>query len=164
MSFPHLLKPRAIDAKSEPKYSVVMLFPDDADLKEMKQKAKEAAKEKFGSTKGIIMPFNDQGEKDLEGYEEGCICVTATSPQKVGVVDEDVSDVIDPSEIYPGRWAQATVVAFGWTYGKSKKGVSFGLRNIQLLDHDDNLGGGASASSDFGDDEEDDDDDDSFLD
>lgn len=160
MSFPHLLKARTIDKNSEPKFSVVMLFPEDADLKEMKKVAKQAAKEKFSkATKGVEMPFKDQGEKDLEGYEPGCICVTASTEQKPGIVDEDVNDVIDPGEIYPGRWAKATVNAFAWTFGK-KKGVSFGLRNIQLLDHDDNLAGGASAASDFGDDEEDDDDED----
>ena len=163
MSFPYLLKPRAMDSDTEPKYSVVMLFPDDADLKELKSKAKAAAKEKFGKDKGVKLPFNDQGEKDLEGYEEGCIYATATSAQKPGVVDENVEDVIDPGEIYPGRWARATIVAYAWTFGK-KKGVSFGLRNIQLLDHDDNLAGGAGAKSDFSDEEDDDEADDDFMD
>lgn len=163
MSFPHLLKPQQIK-KQDPKYSVAMLFPEDADLSKLKKAAKAAAKEKFGKAtlKGLKTPFRDQEEKDFEGYEPGCIFITATSERKPGIVDEDVEDVIDPSEVYPGRWAQATVNAYGWEYG-GKEGVSFGLQNIQLLDHDENLSGGASAKSDFGDDSDDDDDDD-FMD
>lgn len=164
MSFPHLFKPHSMDNKNEPKYSVVMLFPEGEELKEMKKVAKQCSKENFSGEKGIQMPFNDQGEKDYEGYEPGCLMVAATSPMKPGVVDDNVEDVIDPGEVYPGRWARATVQPFAWTFGK-KKGVSFGLRNIQLLDHDDNLAGGASAQSDFGDDNGDDaDEDDDFMD
>jgi hypothetical protein len=162
MSFPALLKPSSVDGKDDPKYSVAMLFPEGEELKEMKKIAKQCAKDAFGKNqKGVKLPFRDQEEKEFEGYEPGCLFITASSEQKPGLVDEDLNDVIDPGEVYPGRWARATVTAFSWTFG-NKKGVSFGLRNIQLLDHDDNLAGGASAQDDFAD--EDDEEEDDFLD
>ena len=149
LSFPDLLKPRAFQGQ-DPKYSISMLFPPDADLSELKKKATEAAKEKWADKipKNLNKPFRDASELDYDGYEDGWILIRASSQNKPGIVDEDRIDVIDPGEIYPGRWARAILVPFAYDTA-GNKGVSFGLRGVQLLDHDDQFGGGGFNSDDF---------------
>jgi hypothetical protein len=148
ISFPALLKPRA-SKKGDPKYEVVMVFPKSTDLGEMKAVAKEAAREKYGDDlpRNFVKPFRDGADSDW--HDDDTIFVRASTTRQPGLVDENVQKVIDPSEIYSGRWAQATVVPFCYDVD-GNKGVTFGLRNIQLLDHADRFDGGASAESDFG--------------
>lgn len=149
LSFPDLLKPRAFQGQ-EPKYGCAMLFPPDADLKEMKKKATLAAREKWGDKipKKLKTPFRDATELDYDGYDEGWILVRATSQSKPGLVDENLDDVIDPGEIYPGRWARAILVPAGYETA-GNKGVTFYVNGIQLLDHDDQFGGGGFNKNDF---------------
>jgi len=149
MSFPDLLKPRSFEGK-DPTYSIAMLFPPDADLKEMKRKATAAAKEKWADKvpKKLKTPFRDASELDYDGYEEDWTLVRASSKVKPGLVDADLEDVIDPGEIYPGRWARAILVPFAYDTA-GNKGVSFGLRGVQLLEDDEQFGGGGFDKNDF---------------
>ena len=45
------------------------------------------------------------------------------------------------NEVYSGRWARISVNPY-WFKTKAQSGVTLGLQNVQLLDHDENLGGG----------------------
>ena len=59
----------------------------------------------------------------------------------------------DPGDCYPGRWAQATLSCFA--YDNASKGVSFGIENVLLLDHDECFGGRpADPDEDFGEDDD----------
>ena len=150
VSFPNLFKPRKANEQAEPKYSVSMLFPKDADLSALKKAAEAAVREEWGDKipKKLKKPFLDQGDYDLEGYEAGNVLVRASSKQKPGVVDKDVQAIVDESEIYPGCYARATVRAFTYDVN-GNVGVSFGLQNFQKLRDGDPIGGRSKPEDDF---------------
>jgi len=151
VSFPHVFRARAAEEGQEPKFSITMLFPKDADLSKLEAAAKDAIKEKWGDKppKKLRSPFRDQAEKDeYEGYEEGAIFVNATSKSRPGLVDRDVQAIIDEAEFYAGCYARATINAFAYDV-KGNRGVAFGLQNIQKLRDGDPLGGRARPDQDF---------------
>ena len=156
VSFPAVFKPRSATNDGDagtPKYGITMLFAKNADLSKLKAAAQAAAKEKWGDKipKNLRSPFRDQGEKELEGYVEGCVFITATSLQKPGLVDRNREDIIDETEFYAGCYARATVRAFAYDK-KGNKGVAFGLNNIQKLRDGEPLSGRTRAQDDFADD------------
>lgn len=165
VSFPHVFKPQTTPS-GEQRYSVVMLFPKDAeaDLKALKQLAYAAAYEKWGedSIKSKKVkpqwPWRD-GEEKAEQYDgyEGMIFATASSKNKPKVVDRSIEPIIDELEFYAGCYAKAAVNAYAWEW-KGKKGVSFGLINLQKVAEGEPFGFSSKPEDDFetieGDDEE----------
>lgn len=150
MSFPQLFEPREPKNGGKPKYGLAMLFPPDADLTELKRQAEEVAREKWGAElpKKLKSPFLAADDYTYDGYEKGWLLIRATSIQKPGVVDAQVRPIIDPSEIYPGCWAVATVRAFAYDTD-GNRGVSFGLGNVQKRRDDDPIGGRSRPENDF---------------
>jgi hypothetical protein len=74
---------------------------------------------------------------------------TASSKAKPGVVDADVSPIMEQSEVYSGCYARVSLRAFAFS-NSGNKGVSFGLGNVQKLADGDSLGGSrARAEDDF---------------
>ena len=69
------------------------------------------------------------------GYEKGWHFFSVSSPEKPGIVGYDPNvPVLDPKELYNGRWAKISVRPF--VYDKKSVGVALGLSNIQLLKND----------------------------
>lgn len=150
VSFPALFRPRKANEQAEAKYSVSMLFPKNADLTALKKAAEKAAKEKWGDKipKKLKTPFLNQGDYELEGYEDGAILIRASSLQKPGVVDRNVQSILDESEVYPGCYARATVRLFTYEVN-GNCGVSFGLQNLQKLRDGEHLAGRSKPENDF---------------
>jgi hypothetical protein len=152
VSFPQVFSPKSFEGQ-EPKYSLTMLFPKNADLKELKRAAGNAIKEKWGADKAkwpknLRMPFRDGDEKaGVKGYEN-CVFVSASSKQKPGVVNQNVEEIIDQNDFYAGCFARATLIAFAYDTA-GNRGVSFALQNVQKLGDGERLGGRRDASSDF---------------
>ena len=123
------------------KYSVIALFPADADLLAMRKLATAVMKEKWGEKPhNFRSPFRDQGEKKYDGYEPGNVFITMRSKTRPGIVGPDGRTIIGPEhdneeEFYAGCWARATCVAFA--YGGEgtdyTPGVSFALHNLQKV-------------------------------
>jgi hypothetical protein len=164
LSFPHLFKPyTGPDGDQDPKYSVMLLI----DKKKGKDtlKALRAAEEeavllgietKFGGKRparieSILHDADEDGSAEDWPERKGCVymSVSAGPDFKPQIVDRDVQEILDQSEVYSGVYARVSVTAFPYTYGK-KKGVSFGLNNVQILGGGESLGGGRPASADFG--------------
>lgn len=165
-----LFTPRKAKGGKEGKYEFNLLAPKAADLAAMKDAAIEAGKEKFGKAfkdangkwpSSIKNPFKKTADNDklVAGLEEAGLKVedypvffAARSKDKPGVVGPNgKSEDIDPEQVYPGRRGRATIQAFGYD-AEGNKGVSFGLINVQLLDHGDELvigGSRVSAESEF---------------
>lgn len=158
ISYPYLLEPnpRAKTHDGKSKYTTSILIPPGADITLLKQAAEKAAREEFGERlEGLISsgkfksPFLDayaksKTEKNPGGDEwaKGWVLIRSSSIQKPGVVDHMNNNVDDASQIYPGRWACISLRPF--TYSTDGNiGVSFGLQNVQLLDHDDPIAGTA---------------------
>lgn len=156
LSYPKLLKPALNELNKKLEYSSVLIFPEGTDLTELKKLAFEAAVEKWGADKAKWpanrrSPFRRGEEKpDSDGYGAGKVFITAKQDPDRGrptVVDHEMQDVIDPSEVYPGRWARFSVRAYAYSAG-GNNGVSFGLVNVQLLDHDTAFGGSGPVNPD----------------
>lgn len=136
LSFPHLFTPRDYPRGSgEKKYSCTLLFPPGADLSALKKSAAKAAKSKWEKKPpNFRSPFRDGSEKDQEGYEEGWTFISCTSKKQPGIVDGKLRNIEyeDRELLYPGCWVKATIVPFAYDVS-GNKGVSFGLRNMQLV-------------------------------
>jgi len=150
VSFPHVFKATRPKGSDKDKFTLSMLFDDDADLSKLKKAATAAVKEKWGDKppKKLKTPFLDAGDYDYEGYEDGHALVRASSIQKPGVVDQNVDPIIEESEFYPGCYARAKVRAFTYDI-EGNRGVSFGLGNIQKVKDGERLGGHSKPEDDF---------------
>lgn len=156
IAWPELFVPKGM--KGEPadkaKHQITLLIPKDADISVLKTAAAEAATEKFGKkTSGLRSPFRKTEEKDnlAELAEDFPYYITARSKDRPGVVGPSGKPVDDPEQVYSGRWAKVSLQVFGYDTA-GNKGVSFGLQNVQLLDHDEPLaigGGRVSAEAEF---------------
>jgi hypothetical protein len=165
-----LFTPRKAKGSEDSKFEFNLLIPKGSDVKVLREAAIDAGKEKFAKAfkeaegkwpKGIATPFkptegNDKLVAALEAenikVEDYPFYFAARSKDKPGVVGPNgKADGVEPEHVYAGRWARATVQAYG--YDKAgNKGVSLGLINVQLLDNDDELvvgGGRVNAESEF---------------
>ncbi len=155
-SYVNVFQPRMNDLSGKDEYSMTLLIPKSdkktiADIKAAGAVAKDA---KWGRNvpKGVQFPVHDgDGEKPNGGdYGEECAdhwVLNVRSNYKPGVVDANVQPVIDQSELQSGDYCRVSLNAFA--YDNKRKGVGFGLNNIQVLRRGDPLGGHTDASSDF---------------
>lgn len=153
-SFPHLFKP-AINKQEptkDPRYSLSLLFPKDADLSALKASVNAILTEKFGTKekfpKNLRSPFRDQGEKEFAGYEEGNVFINAWTKSKPGLVGPDLKDLTDETQIYAGCWVRASVKPFYYDTN-GNKGVAFMLNNVQKVKDGEPLDGRVRAAEEF---------------
>lgn len=147
VSYPNVFKlPKANKmpdgTEIEPRYGLVMLFPEGCDISELEEEAQRAAREKWGDKipRNLRSPFRDQGDREADGYVPGAIFITATSKTKPGVVNHLNEYIEDESLFYAGCYAVATVRAFAYDTPMNK-GVGFGLQNIQKTRDGEPFGG-----------------------
>lgn len=159
LSFPRLFTPYAKNEKRAKRYSVLLLIPksDKETLKKLKAAETAAAEEgkntKFG---GRVPKFDsiihDGDESDLELYpeQEGHWFMNVSSDEnhRPGIIDKNRQKVLDQSEVYSGVWARVSLDAYAYA-GDEKKGVTFGLGNVQVLGYGESLAGGIKAEDEF---------------
>lgn len=164
----NVFKPRKGRNGQEGKYEFNLLFAKDVDLSVAKEAAIEAGKDKHAKAfrdaagkwpKTLLTPFKRTADNDklvaaLEAndikVEDFPVYIGMKSKDKPGIVGPNGKAVEEEDQVYSGRWARATGDFFG--YDNESKGVSCGLKNIQLLDNDDELaigGGRVSAETEF---------------
>lgn len=161
LSYVHLFEPYTNDPEKEARYSVTILIPkkDKATMEKIRA-AETAAKEEGKSSKfGGKIPSNlssiihdGDEEADLERNPEyaGHFYMAMSSKTRPGVVDADLNAILDPMEVYSGCYARVSINAFPYNTA-GKKGVSFGLNNVQFLEDGEPLGGRTRAEDDFAD-------------
>lgn len=147
---------RATAPKDNPngakKYSIRAAFPPDADIKAMKAAAQQAAAEKWGNNipKTGRSPFrtNEELDNPIPGIGDDWIVMTfsANEDRRPGLVDKNLNDIIDESEVYSGAWFRAQVRPYAYDQA-GNKGVAFGLENVQKTRDDDPIGGGRMPAS-----------------
>jgi hypothetical protein len=68
------------------------------------------------------------------------------SPNSKDVIKEEQ----EADEVYFGRWARFSIRPYFWRHDTGGHGVSLGLQNVHLLDHDEPIAAGkVSGLSDF---------------
>jgi hypothetical protein len=149
LSYPNIFeKSKASDDGFKSSYGATLLFPKGADLSILRDAAKKAAIDEFGSkATGLKLPFRDQGEKEGKaGYVAGAFFFRANSEMQPGILGPDGRPLTDPTKLYAGCWCLATVRPFA--YSNRQKGVAFGLQNIAKIADDDCFGGMPAAAAD----------------
>lgn len=162
VSFPTVFKPRLNKLNNQEEYGLVALFEKGEDLSGLKAAVIEACEKKWGPDKkkwpkNLRNPLRDQADKakDIDGkqvlppgHEEGAFFLNLKSKQRPQVVDQNVQDIIDQSDFYPGCYARASVQAYAYDHA-GNRGVAFGLNNIQKVADGEPFGGKTNATDDF---------------
>ena len=154
MAFQHLLEPDTKD-NGDKKYEVTLLFPPDADLSDIKAKLYRAGDDFFKKKewpRGARTPqdvIGDCEDKDYTGYKPGWHYIKFSSKDMPGIVDARKQEVLDPREVYNGRWARVSGSCYA--YDNKSKGVACALNNVQLLQNDDTFSGRPRAEDEFDD-------------
>ena len=144
------------------KFSIVMLFPKDANLKPLKDMVIACIKGEWGdkfSPKVLTLPFKDGNEKinaeTGEVFEEYVDTTWASANTKFQPTVLDATKGKKPiptaeleAAVYDGCYCIAQVAAYAWEHkddksGKViKRGVSFQLENLLKYADGDPIGGG----------------------
>jgi len=147
----------------EIRYQVTLMCPPGSDFSVLKKAMAPIALEKLKGNKDqakkfvesrFLDPMNPPGGgQPAEEIFEGWTMLRMTSKFRPDFVRPNGTVMsLDEAqnEVYSGRWARVTCSAYWFDVGKNK-GVTLGLQNVQLLDHDTMLGGGKpSGGGQFG--------------
>jgi len=146
--FPAVFRPKEFNGKE--KYQITMVFDKSSDLKNLKKLVKKVAEDSFGGMEGVVSPFKDGNDKDIEAYPvfKDKIYIQASTQFSVGLVDQKRQPILNEEDFYAGCTARAQVSAFSWTYLK-KKGISLNLLNVQKMSDGEKLGGSKPITSIF---------------
>lgn len=159
LCYPSLFKatlPQGETDQSKARYQTSMVFPKVADLKLLSALVEEAAegawpkyKEKKIKVKKPFLKTEDSPRIGVDA-EEFPVLIRCNTPSKPQVIRADKSAVNEDKaeEVYAGRWARASLRAYTYDHPTGGKGVSFGLQNVQLLQHDESLGAMRPAAED----------------
>ncbi len=161
LSYEHLFEPTSPEGSgAEPQYSACLVFNKETDLSDLKKAVDDTGRgkwgEKYDSLKesgSLRLPFRTDRLKE-KGYQPGSIYLNVRSKQKPGIASKYAGPdgkpqlITDHAEVYSGCKVRATLNVFA--YDKAgKRGVSFGLNNVQKLDDGERLDGRLKAEDDF---------------
>lgn len=158
MLYPSLLEktlPKGETDQSKAKYQINVLFPKAADFALLQKKVAEVIAERWTPAQQaklkIKKPFLKVSDMPkLAGYaDEYPVLIRLNANIKPQVMSPDgKSMVADEEEIYGGRWAEVTCNVYAYEHPTGGPGVSCGLGNVHLLDHDDAIGAGRVKAED----------------
>lgn len=165
LSYVHLNQPRPpMNGVGEAKYSVTVLVPKSDTKTRAAIDAAIAAATQLGISKqwnGAKPPVLATPVYDGDGLRpngeafgpecKGCWVFTASAKadRKPRVVDRNVQDILDSNEIYSGIYGRVGVDAYPYSVS-GKRGIAFGLTNVQKLQDGEPLGSVTTAEDDFG--------------
>lgn len=161
LNFPKLFRAEQINGEGDPKFSTQILIPktDKATIAALRAAEEAAAEEgKAGVFKGkdltavsVIKDADEDGTAEDYPHTAGHLymSVSAREDFRPQVVDSGLNEILDQSQVYSGVYARVSLRSFPYTYGAKKRGVSFGLNNVQILGGGERLGGGTTAAQDF---------------
>lgn len=157
-SYVNVFSPRLNELNGKEEFSMSVLIPkEDKETSTKLKAAMEAAIAAKWPNKppaGLQKPVHDgDGEKPNGGeYGEECRghwVLNVKSNKRPGIIDASMNDVLDPNEFQSGDFCRVSLGAYA--YDNMRRGVSFGLNNIQVLAKGDPLGGTRTRpQDDFG--------------
>lgn len=140
LSYPNLFKPRAADAKAQPKFSASFLLDKKDDAKqitELRTAVKKVAGDQWDAKlpKGVRFCVRDGAEKaETPGYGAEVIFISASNEHRVPVVDRArVPLAVEDGKPYAGCYVNATVRLWAQDnqYGKR---INAQLLGVQFVD------------------------------
>jgi len=153
-SYVNIFKARSFQQGQDEKYSICLLI-NKKDKATIEAAKKQGIADKWGGKlpANLKLPLRDgDAERADEAEEyEGMFFLNANSNQKPGIVDADLNEVLDPTEVYSGCYGRASINFFPFN-SNGNKGIAVGLNNVQKLEDGEPLGASrASAEDDFSD-------------
>lgn len=156
LSYANVWEAKSINGGKE-KYSVSLIIPK-SDTKTISkinaavEAAIEEGKGKFGgkipNKAALKLPMRDGDlEREDEAYKDSYF-VNANSSTAPQVVDRNLDDIIERSEVYSGIYARVSINFYAFN-SNGNRGVACGLGNIQKIRDGEPLGGKSSAVDDF---------------
>jgi len=159
LAYVYLNEPTLPKGETDPakaRYQVSVMFPKEADLSLMLTVVEECAAENLTEaqrkTTKVKKPFlkTEDSPSLKEHAEDFPVMIRASAKFKPQIVGADLSEINDPSQVYSGRWGMVSLRPYFWEHPTGGKGVSLGLTNVQLLEHDTPMAGGrVDAADDF---------------
>jgi hypothetical protein len=140
-------------------YALMALIPktDTATINAIKKSVEAFKKDSKAEAKwaskflaSMKLPLRDgDTERDTEKSPEfkGHYFINANTYTKPGVVDANMQEIIDPSELYSGCYGRISIVPAAFNTD-GNKGIKFYLNNVQKLADGEKLSGGASNPND----------------
>lgn len=153
MVYPSLFRPTLPPGEKDDdkaRYNATLLIPEDADIKALEDAVDALIEENVPANKrkNVKRPFlRTETSNSLEDY-------AGEFPVMIRCAAKYAPDVVTPNaqrtykeeeaadEVYGGRWARFSVRPYFWSHKTGGMGVSFGLQNAQMLDHDEAIAGG----------------------
>lgn len=137
-------KPPINNPQGEPKYSTTILIPKSntaakaAVDQAIAQAVEAGVASKWGGVRppAPAVPIHDgDGVRPSDGTPygdecKGCWVLTASSKNPPFVVDHQVQNIIDPTQVYSGMWGNVNINFFAYN-SAGKKGIGCGLNGIQ---------------------------------
>lgn len=150
LSFVNVFEPKAMKEGDIPKYSVTAIIPKTdtktiGDIKNAIQAAAElGAQRHFGGRvpTNVNSTFydgdtavDDMGDLKNIKYPEykGCYFIRLSSKIKPKVLNANLQEIIDPTEMYSGCYGRVSMTFFAYS-GDGRRGVSASLNNVQKID------------------------------
>lgn len=161
LSYVNIFKARSFVQGQDEKYSVCVLIDknDTATLNKIMAAVEAAKKQGVADKWGGKMPANlkmplrdgdDERAMEAEEYE-GKYFLNANSKDKPGIVDANLNEILDSTEVYSGCYGRVSLNFYPFN-SNGNKGIAVGLNNVQKLRDGEPLGGvRASAEDDFAD-------------
>jgi hypothetical protein len=155
-SFLNLKEPRAVVQGGEPRYSINLIFDEEAqkspEFKGLQEAIQAAIKEKWPNKvpTNLRSPLRDGAEKEgqYEGYRAGTVFINPWSKERPGVVDAQRNEILDLGTVYAGMQARAFVRPFAYESGMNK-GVGLLLDAVQFVKDGARIDGKTSAAKAF---------------
>lgn len=165
-SYTHVFEPHTNDPTQKPKYSITVLLPKSDTV----TKAKIDAAILAAKTRGIAEMWGGKAPAivntpvyDGDGVRPngerfgpecaGCWVFTAgaKASQKPRVVDMNLNDILDQTEVYSGCYGRVNVTFYPYS-NPARKGIGCGLNHVQKICDGEALGGNRiSVGEAFGD-------------
>jgi hypothetical protein len=163
-SYCNLFTAKAKKPGDEPKFSTTLLIPkSDLATKqrvdaEIAAAINEGTASKWNGVRPPIIPIpvhDGDGVKPSDGMPfpaecKGCWVLTASDKNRPEVVDINLNQILNQSEVYSGMYGRASIRFFPYM-NNGKKGIGCGLGNVQKTRDGEPLAGNrTSAADDFG--------------
>ena len=167
LSYCSIWEPKASFDGAKAKYSTGIIIPksDTKTIAATEAAIQAAYEEGIGKLKGngktapalnvLKTPLRDGDleRPDDEAYADSYF-LNANSTTAPGVVDADLNEILDHTEVYSGCYARVSLTFYAYNTGTAK-GIACGLNNIMKLADGEPLGGRMKAADDFADDNDD---------
>ena len=150
MCYPSLFQPslpRGETDQKKARFQVNIVFPKNTDLTLLNTLVEETAVAEFGpkyrEKYKLKKPFLRTSDHPKIGVdaEEFPVLIRTNSPTRPQIIRGDKSPVTEreAEDVYAGRWCRVSLRCYAYDHPTGGRGISFGLQNVQLLDHDEPL-------------------------